>query len=134
MLSSSGDVGVLIAEPPCSQDKYVSIYGSIKVFGGKRQVSATHVRLITNHNEVFNHLLKAVYVSMSLRNPGGMAVSLPGPPTIQSRNSSLQSEAALTLFRMVVEEAQAMPMTILRARRTEWTIPHGPLFPLFSER
>ncbi|ORX37236.1 hypothetical protein BD324DRAFT_650842 [Kockovaella imperatae] len=55
-----------------SQDKYVSILGSIKVFGGKRQISATHIRPITNHDEVFNHLLKAVYVSMTVRYPNGV--------------------------------------------------------------
>ena len=49
--------------------------GSIKVFGGKKHVAATHIRLITDHNEIFNHLLKAVYVTLSLRNPGGAAVS-----------------------------------------------------------
>ena len=45
--------------------------GSIKVFGGKKHVSATHIRSIKDHNEVYNHLLKALYVTLSLRNPGG---------------------------------------------------------------
>jgi replication factor A2 len=45
--------------------------GSIKVFGGKKHVSATHIRAIKDHNEVYNHLLKALYVTLSLRNPGG---------------------------------------------------------------
>jgi len=49
------------------QDKYISVLGSLKVFGGKRHVSATHVRLITDPNEVAHHLLKATWVSLSLR-------------------------------------------------------------------
>lgn len=53
------------------QDTYVAIMGSIKVFGGKKHVSATHIRSVKDHNEVYNHLLKALYVTLSLRNPGG---------------------------------------------------------------
>ncbi|WOO76833.1 Replication factor A protein 2 [Vanrija pseudolonga] len=53
------------------QDKYVVITGNIKVFGGKRHVSAQHIRPVTNHDEVYHHLLKAVYVSQSFRNPNG---------------------------------------------------------------
>lgn len=41
--------------------------GTIKVFGGKRHVSATHIRPITDGNEVQHHLLKALYVSLILR-------------------------------------------------------------------
>ncbi|EIW67669.1 hypothetical protein TREMEDRAFT_18062, partial [Tremella mesenterica DSM 1558] len=52
------------------QDKYVGIMGSIKLFGGKRHISASHIRLIEDLNEVYNHLLKALYVSLTLRNPG----------------------------------------------------------------
>ncbi|WVR06489.1 hypothetical protein IAU60_003520 [Kwoniella sp. DSM 27419] len=49
------------------QDHYVGIMGSIKMFGGKRHVSATHIRPITDLNEVHHHLLKALYVSLTLR-------------------------------------------------------------------
>lgn len=45
--------------------------GLPKFFGGKRHVSATHVRVIEDPNEVYHHLLKALYVSLQLRNPGG---------------------------------------------------------------
>ena len=60
-----------------SQDKYVSIMGSIKTFGGKRHVSATHIRLITNHDEVYHHLLKALHISLSFRHPNSGSVSRP---------------------------------------------------------
>ncbi|KAL1413150.1 Replication factor A protein 2 [Vanrija albida] len=53
------------------QDKYVVITGTIKVFGGKRHVSAQHIRPVTKHDEVYHHLLKALYVSQSFRNPNG---------------------------------------------------------------
>ncbi|RSH90941.1 replication factor A protein 2 [Saitozyma podzolica] len=59
------------------QDKYVCILGTIKSFNNKRHVSATHIRPITDHNEVYHHFLKALYVSLSLRNPGGAIA--PGP-------------------------------------------------------
>ncbi|GMK53980.1 hypothetical protein CspeluHIS016_0105660 [Cutaneotrichosporon spelunceum] len=51
------------------QDKYVSVIGTIKVFGGKRHVSAQTVRPIEDHNEVYHHFLKALQVSLSIRNP-----------------------------------------------------------------
>ncbi|KAL7420751.1 Replication factor A protein 2 [Cryptotrichosporon argae] len=61
-------------------NKYVSVLGTIKTFGGKRHVSATHIRPITNHDEVFHHMLKAVYVSHSLRggSAGGAVRTEPG--------------------------------------------------------
>ncbi|WWC96252.1 hypothetical protein V866_003119 [Kwoniella sp. B9012] len=49
------------------QDHYVGIMGSIKMFGGKRHISATHIRPITDFNEIHHHLLKALYVSLQLR-------------------------------------------------------------------
>ncbi|KAK8858736.1 hypothetical protein IAR55_002965 [Kwoniella newhampshirensis] len=49
------------------QDHYVGIMGSIKMFGGKRHVSATHIRPISDHNEVYHHMLKSLYVSLTLR-------------------------------------------------------------------
>ncbi|WVQ83041.1 hypothetical protein IAT38_005179 [Cryptococcus sp. DSM 104549] len=49
------------------QDHYVSMMGSIKVFGGKRHVSATHIRRITDHNEIAHHMLKALHISLTLR-------------------------------------------------------------------
>ncbi|ORY30547.1 hypothetical protein BCR39DRAFT_528659 [Naematelia encephala] len=62
-------------------DHYVSIMGTIKTFGGKRHVSATHIRPITDHNEVYNHLLKSLYVSLVLRNPSGLAGAINGAGT-----------------------------------------------------
>ena len=55
------------------QNVYIAIMGTIKVFGNKKHVAATHVRAITDRNEVFNHFLRAVYVTLSLRNPGGVS-------------------------------------------------------------
>ncbi|TXT09750.1 uncharacterized protein COLE_03684 [Cutaneotrichosporon oleaginosum] len=52
------------------QDKFVSVIGTIKVFGGKRHISAQMIRPIEDHNEVYNHFLKALQVSLSIRNPG----------------------------------------------------------------
>lgn len=52
------------------QDKYIAVMGLPKFFGGKRHVSATHVRVIKDPNEVYHHLLKALYVSLELRGGG----------------------------------------------------------------
>ncbi|BEJ12190.1 hypothetical protein CspHIS471_0206500 [Cutaneotrichosporon sp. HIS471] len=52
------------------QDKFVSVIGTIKVFGGKRHVSAQTIRPIEDHNEVYHHFLKALHVSLTIRNPG----------------------------------------------------------------
>lgn len=62
--------------------------GTIKVFGGKRHVSATHVRLIKDADEIYHHLLKALYISLSIRNPGGAGVSRYKLTETQSDNAS----------------------------------------------
>lgn len=57
------------------QDKYVVVTGNIKVFGGKRHVSAQNIRSVENHDEVYHHFLKALQVSLSFRNPGGVSAA-----------------------------------------------------------
>jgi len=57
------------------QDRYVSIIGTIKVFGGKRHISAQHIHAVEDHNEVFRHLLKALQVTLTYRNGGVTGVS-----------------------------------------------------------
>jgi replication factor A2 len=76
------------------QDKYVAILGSMKKFGGKIHVSATSIRPITDHNEVYNHLLKALYVSLSLRNPGGGGVANVGAGAGAGVSSDYKAGAA----------------------------------------
>ncbi len=51
------------------QDVYVSVMGQIKSFNGKRHISAQNIRPITDHNEVFYHLLESLYVTLTFRNP-----------------------------------------------------------------
>ncbi|WVO18128.1 hypothetical protein L204_105830 [Cryptococcus depauperatus] len=46
------------------QDQYVCVFGTIKIFGGKRHVSANNIRRIEDPNEIQHHLLKALYVSL----------------------------------------------------------------------
>lgn len=43
--------------------------GQIKSFNGKRHISAQNIRLVTDHNEVFYHLLESLYVTLTYRNP-----------------------------------------------------------------
>ncbi|ODO05119.1 replication factor A2 [Cryptococcus wingfieldii CBS 7118] len=49
------------------QDSYIGVMGTIKSYNNKRHVSATHVRPITDPNEIQHHLLKALHVSLLLR-------------------------------------------------------------------
>lgn len=51
------------------QDTYVSVLGVLKSFGGKRHVSAQNIRRVEDFNEVHYHLLEALYISLTLRNP-----------------------------------------------------------------
>lgn len=57
------------------QDKYVSVIGSMKIFGGKRHISAQSIRPIEDFNEVYHHLLKALEVSLLMRNPGAVSMT-----------------------------------------------------------
>ena len=100
------------------QDKYVGVMGSMKVFGGKRHVSATHIRPIINHDEVYNHLLKALYVSLSLRFPNGGGVS--GDSARQQGTRLI----CLTLDRAA--ERTARQMITQLERRMAPTRQHGP--------
>lgn len=58
------------------QDKYVSVIGTLKKFNDKLHVSAQQIRPVENPDEVYNHLLKALAVSLSYRNPATNGVSL----------------------------------------------------------
>ena len=68
------------------------------MFGGKRHISATHVRLITDPNEVAHHMLKAQWVSLSLRGAseggGGAAVSLTHFRRVMRANGEKPAAAA----------------------------------------
>ncbi|CDZ98517.1 Single-stranded DNA-binding replication protein A (RPA), medium (30 kD) subunit [Phaffia rhodozyma] len=49
------------------QDIYVRAIGTIKVFANKRHFAAQSIRPVTDHNEVFYHLLECQLVSLQLR-------------------------------------------------------------------
>jgi replication factor A2 len=59
-----------------TQDMYVSVIGTLKVFGGKRHISAQIIHVVTNPDLVASHLLKALSLSLAARNPSG-GVSIP---------------------------------------------------------
>lgn len=61
-----------------AQDKYVSVIGTLKKFNDKLHVSAQQIRPVENPDEVYNHLLKALAVSLSNRNPTTNGVSRSG--------------------------------------------------------
>ncbi|WRT67934.1 uncharacterized protein IL334_004908 [Kwoniella shivajii] len=81
------------------QDHYVGIMGSIKMFGGKRHISATHIRPITDHNEIHHHFLKALYVSLSLRGAtSGGAGAAPGGSSHADYSAGVQSHSNESAF------------------------------------
>lgn len=50
-----------------TQDKYVMVIGNLKVFQNKRQITAQHLRVVEDPDEIHHHLLKALSVSLALR-------------------------------------------------------------------
>lgn len=46
---------------------YIRVIGTIKDFGNRRHLAASQVRPISDHNEIFFHLLEAQYVHLLLR-------------------------------------------------------------------
>ncbi|WWC88544.1 uncharacterized protein L201_003455 [Kwoniella dendrophila CBS 6074] len=82
------------------QDHYVGIMGSLKMFGGKRHISATHIRPITDFNEIHNHFLKALYVSLSLRgaSTGGGGAAAPAGSSHADYSAGVQSHSNESAF------------------------------------
>lgn len=50
-----------------SQDNYIAVLGTLKSFHDKRSITALTVRPITDFNEIHNHFLRAIYVSLYFR-------------------------------------------------------------------
>ncbi|KAN0064808.1 Replication factor A protein 2 [Thecaphora frezii] len=73
-LDSSSDDSQKAAE--IDQNMYVRVLGTIKSFQNRRSVSAGHMRLIEDFNEVMFHKLDAVYAHLYLtRGAGGGVIS-----------------------------------------------------------
>lgn len=72
----------------------IRVIGNIKLFGGKRHVSATHVYRVTDFNEQQYHLLEAIYVHLHMtRGPldtSGQAAGVAAP--IAAANGSNYSK------------------------------------------
>lgn len=89
--------------------------GTIKVFGGKRHVSATHIRPITDGNEVQHHLLKALYVSLILRGgtPGNVRDSsfslIVALDNIQDRPRKLLAPTMTTMPERLLAQLTSLP-------------------------
>lgn len=84
------------------QDKYVSVIGTLKKFNDKLHVSAQQIRPVENPDEVYNHLLKALAVSLSYRNPATNGVSLASVECDHSADifsSTCFSKLSCTFFR-----------------------------------
>ncbi|TFK76274.1 nucleic acid-binding protein [Pluteus cervinus] len=56
-------------EDPWSNIKehhYVRVFGSLKSYTGKRHINAQHIRPLTDHHEIFYHVLETITVTLSL--------------------------------------------------------------------
>ena len=50
-----------------SENQYVRVTGILRHFGNKRFINATHIRVITDHHEIFFHLLECMTVYLALQ-------------------------------------------------------------------
>ncbi|KAG5635535.1 hypothetical protein H0H81_010947 [Sphagnurus paluster] len=46
------------------ESMYVRVTGTLKTFGSKRYINATHIRVATDPHEVYFHILEAIYVTL----------------------------------------------------------------------
>ncbi|KAJ2079455.1 Replication factor A protein 2 [Coemansia sp. RSA 922] len=59
------EVSNQMADPNITVGKYVRVYGELRFFNGKRNVSSHKVRLVTDHNEIAYHGMEAIYVHLN---------------------------------------------------------------------
>lgn len=50
-----------------SENDYVRVSGTLKTFGNKRYINASHVRKIDDFHELYFHLLDAMTITLTLQ-------------------------------------------------------------------
>lgn len=122
-----------------AQDKYVSVIGTLKKFNDKLHVSAQQIRPVENPDEVYNHLLKALAVSLSYRNPAANGVSC----SVRSRYSMLTMPPLFRWVPHIFNRQYRVPLVLVVSRLRTTTLllatppemrPSTPTFLLSSAR
>ena len=70
--SADDDTG---ASAGIEQDVLVRVVGGVKLFGGKRHITANRVSPVEDKNEQQFHLLEAIYVHLSLTRAAPVCLS-----------------------------------------------------------
>ncbi|KAJ2808701.1 Replication factor A protein 2 [Coemansia furcata] len=85
-----------MADPNITVGKYVCVYGELRFFNGKRNVSSHKVRLVTDHNEIAYHGMEAIYAHMTKTRgpPPALRQQAAGAQGGQAAGGSLYSSGA----------------------------------------
>ncbi|KAJ2877095.1 Replication factor A protein 2 [Coemansia aciculifera] len=76
------DMSNQMADPNITVGKYVRVYGELRFFNGKRNVSSHKVRLVTDHNEIAYHGMEAIYAHLN---------KIRGPPPALRQHAGAQA-------------------------------------------
>ncbi|KAG6810185.1 hypothetical protein H0H92_012949, partial [Tricholoma furcatifolium] len=58
------DLTDIFSDADESERMYVRVTGTLKTFGSKRYINATHIRAVTNPHELYFHLLEAMSITL----------------------------------------------------------------------
>ncbi|KAJ2732712.1 Replication factor A protein 2 [Coemansia sp. BCRC 34962] len=75
-----------MVDPNITVGKYVCVYGELRFFNGKRNVSSHKVRLVTDHNEIAYRGMEAIYVHLNATR---------GPPPALRQRAGAQATSGL---------------------------------------
>ncbi|KAF8610498.1 replication protein A, subunit RPA32 [Ceratobasidium sp. AG-I] len=114
-----------------SEHVYIRVIGTLKTFSGERQINAVHTRLITDHMEIYYHLIQAQLVHLHYTkgtpgSTGGAPVTTATAPSAyqasgkgqQSKFTNfplLQRQILETLDRLMPEHEQGVHVTTIAA-------------------
>ncbi|KAJ2012042.1 Replication factor A protein 2 [Coemansia sp. S85] len=78
-----------MVDPNITVGKYVCVYGELRFFNGKRNVSSHKVRLVTDHNEIAYRGMEAIYVHLNAtRGPPPALRQRAGAPAVSGMGGS----------------------------------------------
>lgn len=95
-LDAEDETEDLSGDRKCVQGTYVRVIGNIKVFNGKRNISAFNVRPVTDFNEITHHALETIYVNLKASKGGSAAAAAAGSAGVASKTYEATSGGAAT--------------------------------------
>ena len=110
-IESDEDSGATESRTQFQEGAYVRIIGHLRVFNDARTLSAFHVNLVTDHNEVTHHFLEVLFVHLqNTRGPfnpahkaGAASAMAAGNPTRRRRALLLKKgSATMAVTRAVI--------------------------------